>query len=354
MSRGLPRKVREHLKKARESCLAAVALYNNPTAEFRSGSYIVLMVIAWTSLFHAIFYQRRQKPWVVQSGTGPGIRYVKIGSQPKHWELRECLRQYFDGDNVPVRDNLIFLADLRDQIEHRDMPELDNEVFGECQAALLNFEQTLADEFGDQHAINASLSFSLQLSGLNPDARANAMKALRRVSSDSVMAYVRQFRSELSMETASDQRFAFRVFLVPQLANHRTADTLAAEFVHFDPEDSKSMTEYEHAMVLMKQQAPEGRTYAYLPRDVAAAVESRLPWEFGTHQHTQCWRFFEVRPAGGAEDKSKCDANYCHWDSTFRRYVYSDEWIEFIATELSNESRFIEVTRTQPTLLPDN
>ena len=37
-------KVREHLAKARESCLAAVASYNNPTTRFRTGSYIVLMI----------------------------------------------------------------------------------------------------------------------------------------------------------------------------------------------------------------------------------------------------------------------------------------------------------------------
>ncbi len=74
LTKRLPRSAKEHLTKARESCLAAVAAYNNPTAEFRTGTYIVLMMIAWTSMFHAIFYKRRTKPWqrTEKSGSGKG------------------------------------------------------------------------------------------------------------------------------------------------------------------------------------------------------------------------------------------------------------------------------------------
>ncbi|MHB1488087.1 MAG: DUF3644 domain-containing protein [Acidimicrobiales bacterium] len=40
--------------KARESALAAVRVYNDPAAGFRTETFIVLMVIAWNSLFQAI------------------------------------------------------------------------------------------------------------------------------------------------------------------------------------------------------------------------------------------------------------------------------------------------------------
>ena len=170
-SKRLPRKSLEHLAKAKESCLAAVAAYNNPTVEFRSGTYIVLVIIAWTSLFHAIFYRRHIKPWRVRSGMGRGTRYDRIGSDARHWDLYECLRHYFPGETNAVKENLHFLIGLRDQIEHRAMPELDHDVFGECQAALLNFEAILASEFGEREALNASLAFSLQFSGLVPEQR---------------------------------------------------------------------------------------------------------------------------------------------------------------------------------------
>ncbi|CAN5462169.1 hypothetical protein BH20ACI3_BH20ACI3_34930 [soil metagenome] len=61
--RGLPRPVKASLEKAGDSALLAVEVYNKPAVKFKSAGYITLMVIAWTSLFHAIFFRRKQKPF---------------------------------------------------------------------------------------------------------------------------------------------------------------------------------------------------------------------------------------------------------------------------------------------------
>ena len=55
MSKRLPYKVKQMLNKAIDSALLAVEVYNKPATKFKSGGFIVLMSIAWTSLFHAIF-----------------------------------------------------------------------------------------------------------------------------------------------------------------------------------------------------------------------------------------------------------------------------------------------------------
>ena len=55
----------DHLAKAKDACLAAVTNYNRPGTAFRTRTYTVLMVIAWTALFHAIFHRRGKKPWYV-------------------------------------------------------------------------------------------------------------------------------------------------------------------------------------------------------------------------------------------------------------------------------------------------
>lgn len=48
--------VREDLlKKSREAALAAVQIFNNPNVTFKSETYVVLMIIAWTYLLHAYF-----------------------------------------------------------------------------------------------------------------------------------------------------------------------------------------------------------------------------------------------------------------------------------------------------------
>src|SRR6202162_2285370 len=158
--RRLPRRARGGLEKARDSGTLAVEVYNKPAVKFKSGGYITLMVIAWTSLFHAVFFKRKLKPFYrKESG-----RFVKIEGDFKYWELDECLNQYFKTDTGnPVRKNLEFFIPLRNKIEHRSMPELDASIFGECQAMLLNFDEMLEKEFGTKYCLRECLSFALQL-----------------------------------------------------------------------------------------------------------------------------------------------------------------------------------------------
>jgi len=75
MSRGLSKDVRVHLEKATDSALLAVEVYNKPATKFRSGGFIVLKCISWTSLFHAIFFRDKKQPFYKQANG----RYVKIG-----------------------------------------------------------------------------------------------------------------------------------------------------------------------------------------------------------------------------------------------------------------------------------
>ena len=76
MPRGLPREVAVHLDKAKDSALLAVEVYNKPATVFRSGAYIVLMCIAWTSLVHAIFFRRKVKPFYREKANSK--RYLKV------------------------------------------------------------------------------------------------------------------------------------------------------------------------------------------------------------------------------------------------------------------------------------
>lgn len=50
---GLPSAVRDNIEKCRSAAIAAVDVYNRPGPRFR----IVLTIIAWTALFHAMFYK---------------------------------------------------------------------------------------------------------------------------------------------------------------------------------------------------------------------------------------------------------------------------------------------------------
>src|SRR4030042_1339965 len=156
--RGLPYDVKALIEKARETALLAVETYNRPTASFRSGAYVVLMIIAWTSLFHAMFLRKGIKPCYRRPGSR---RYDRIDGEPRRWELKECLQQHYKANNPAARRNLEFFIGLRNTIEHHSLAQIDPEVFGECQSMLLNFESLLVSEFGDRYAIRGGLTFAL-------------------------------------------------------------------------------------------------------------------------------------------------------------------------------------------------
>src|SRR5262249_23447389 len=116
MPRGLPQIVREHLEKCRASATAAVDAYNRPGPRFRTAQFIILIIIAWTALLHAIFYKHRRRPWFRRQTVGGPGRYVRIDGEPKHWDLTECLKQHFGDRQPPERKNLEFLIGLRNKI----------------------------------------------------------------------------------------------------------------------------------------------------------------------------------------------------------------------------------------------
>lgn len=48
-------KAKTILDNSMDSALLAVETYNKPNAKFRLENYIILMIVAWTKLFHAYF-----------------------------------------------------------------------------------------------------------------------------------------------------------------------------------------------------------------------------------------------------------------------------------------------------------
>jgi len=254
MSKGLPQSVKDNLEKCRASAIAAVDVYNRPGPRFRTAHYIVLIVMAWTALFHAIFYRRRKKPWYKKKGKNPkGDRHVHVEGEPKHWELNECLAQYFGGNNPPQRKNLEFLIGLRNRVEHRHLPDLDAGLYGECQAALLNLEELPTSEFGPSYALAEQLAVSLQFTQLIPSEKKKAAKELAAGAAKSVKEYVEKFRGGLPSSTLNSTKYSFNVFLVPKVANRKELADVAVEFIRVDEASQEELARLEKLNVLIRE-----------------------------------------------------------------------------------------------------
>lgn len=352
MPKGLPQTVKDQLEKCRATAIAAVDVYNRPGPRFRTAHYVVLIVIAWTALIHAIYYKRGENPWYKKKGkNAKGDRYLRVDGDRKHWDLSECLKQYFSGDNPPERKNLEFLIGLRNKIEHRHLPDLDVGLYGECQAALLNLEQLISSEFGPPFAIAEQLAVALQCTGVIPAEKKKAAKALATASAKSVKEYVETFRGGLPSSTLNSTKYSFNVFLVPKVVNRKELADASVTFVKLDETNKDELERMEKLNVLIKEKhIPIANLGLYKPGQVVTAVNAKLPYRLTPTAHTRAWRYYKVRPAGGTTKPEQTLGQYCVYDTAHNDYLYTDVWVAKLISEMADPVHFKAVTGFAPTV----
>ena len=321
--------------KAREAALHALDSYNRPSTIFRSEGFIVMMVIAWRSLFHAIFEKRGTNYTYLNDDNTPKV----IDGDEKAWELSQCIKEFFGDSNNSIRANLEFMIGLRNRIEHRYVPALDPHIAGECQALILNFDNLLVSEFGDFYALREALAVPIQTSNIRPANQMEAVKQFQGKQYDDLIDYINSFRDDLSDTIYQDPKFSFRVYLIPKIGNHESSSDLAFEFVKYDSSKSEDMQALQHQVALIKdRQVPVANQGTYKPSRVARIVAERTGRIFKTHHHTLAWKMYDARKSG--ENPEECKIIYCQFDQVHNDYIYTQEWVDFLVTKLSDEAEY--------------
>ena len=306
--------------------LLAVEVYNKPRTTFRSQAYIVLMIIAWTRLFHAYFNKTiGNKYFHKEKG-----RYVYINEERKAWELKTCINNYGSLSEA-VKANLQFFIRLRNKIEHLNVAEreVDTSIFGECQALLKNYETLLIDVFGAEYAINESLAFSLQFSYMRHEEQKQASKKVLSAELQEIRNFIKNYRFSLSEEVSNSQEYSIKLIQIPRISNTNRND-LAVRFVRedeLDPETFEQIT----AIIKDKRVLVEAKNAGkLLPGKVVEKVKETTPLEFNLHHHRYLYTIFSVRPPGKDPNPENTNTQYCHYDSVNKNYVYQESWVEFI------------------------
>ena len=341
--KGLPLQVKACLNKALDSALLAVETYNKPAVKFKSGGYIVLMYIAWTSLLHAIFYRNKIKP-IYKEKNG---RYKKVKGEIQYWELTTCVAKYFP-ENDPIRKNLEFFIPLRNKIEHKFLPELDPNIFAECESLLLNFDKIVEKEFGLKFCLRESLSFALQLFPSSETLR-SATKSNKDY--ESVLSFIDQYRSSISTDILNTGEYAFKAFLI-QVANHKSKDALPVQFYPYDKMTEEEKRTVERIAALIKEKhIPVANDDKIKPGAVVELVQKALGNKtiikgkkrvdkFNSTTHTLCWKKYKVRPESNSQHPELTDSRYCVYDSMNKNYGYTQAWVDFLIGKMSDEDEY--------------
>jgi hypothetical protein len=314
------------LTKAREFALIGVGNYNDPKIKFKTYSYIVNIIIAWTSLLHAIFEKQ-------------GIDYFykseKTKGEKLAWDLSKCITEYWRGNNNPIRDNLRFLIGLRNEIEHRYLPVLDIMVEDRCQSCLTNFENLLVDTFGEQHSLNLNLAISLQLSSVSTQARDRALKEFQKNNYKAIRDYIYNFDSNLDESIRTSQNYRLRMFLIPNINNHEKSADLCLEYINLDPDNQEHKDKLTQIIAIKQKNSPK---YYLRPKQVSDKVSRNINKRFDPYLHTKAYKFYKVRCL--QKNPKHQNNSFCGWMNGYDNYLYSDAWVDYLTEKLSYESEY--------------
>lgn len=298
----------ELLKKSREAALAAVQIFNNPNISFKSESYVVLMIIAWTYLLHAYFRdQKIEYRYYQQRGQRREFDKTKHGAY-KYWELERCLNDADSPLDKDTSNNLRFLIGLRHEIEHQMTTRIDDVLSARFQACGLNYNEYIKQLFGTDNGIERHLSFSLQFSTISTEQK-ELLEDQPGLPSN-IQGYIQNFDLGLSDEEFSNPRYAYRILFVPKTANRKGQADRVIEFVKSDSPLAETINK-EYAVI------KETERMKYLPKQVVDLMKDQGYYKFSLHNHTELWKQLDAKnPAKGYG--ALVAGKYWHW---YERWV---------------------------------
>ena len=328
---------KEILEGAVDACLLGVEVYNKPRAVFKSEGYISLMIIAWTRAFHAYFRKEIGDKYFYKNNDGSP---VSINGEKKLWDIQTCINKH-GNLTEGVRKNLEFFIPLRNKIEHSHLrsEELDSIIFGECQSMLVNFENFLVKEFGEDYSINESLVYSLQFSQARQKSQVESIKSATLPKLKNIYKYIENYRKGLPASVLSSQDFRIKVHLVPVVSNTGVGD-LAVEFTKLEDGqmiDGRKLTTIIKERVVEKKVVGKGNL---LFSTVLERVNEKTGENKMNSHLLHAFNFvFSIKPFS-KENKKPSDTNtkYCEYHQAFKQYQYTSDYVDLIVNIIENKS----------------
>ncbi|MBT3139502.1 hypothetical protein KL867_00405 [Ruegeria litorea] len=232
-----------------------------------------------------------------------------------------------------IRDNLSSLKKIRDAVEHTLFRRADTRFLSIFQACCLNFDKAICDLFGPDLALSKELSFSLQFAKMD-------LEQLAQIHAYEVPEHIRTLEQDiedgLDEERSSDLEYRFRVVYTFE---NSTKSKAHIKFVHPTDEDAEEVRN-----VLIRKEISD-KLYPHKAGVVAEMVQQMSERAFSTHNHTQAWRKFDVRPRNGVAQPENTNKDYCIYHQAHGDYTYSNKWIDFIVSFIASDDNYDELRR---------
>ena len=127
--------------KSKAAFFLALELYNKPTIKYRTESFSILFTNAWELLLKAyIFEQSHAKKLSI-------FRRKKRNQKRESITIDDCLNKMFQNNNDPVRKNIEYVSEIRNEAAHLVVSELDPYFSRVFQAGITNYVRYLQNWF---------------------------------------------------------------------------------------------------------------------------------------------------------------------------------------------------------------
>ncbi len=130
------------LNKSQGAFLLSLEVFNKPTIEYRTESFSILFTNAWELLLKAYLFQ------------ASGGQKLSIFRRKKRNQKREslwidkCLKKVFPNDKNPVRKNIEYISEIRNEAVHLIIVELDPYFSRVFQSGVFNYFEYIEKWFG--------------------------------------------------------------------------------------------------------------------------------------------------------------------------------------------------------------
>ena len=307
---GLSPFTQERLVRSREAMMLAVQVFNLPALLFKSELFAMLSNVAWTYLLHE-FYDRRGVKLEDKNGNTLLLSHmVKRSDCPLAKD---------------VCKNILAIKVIRDNTEHRVLSSFGRSFYTLFQANCLNFDEAICALFGPEMSLGITLSYALQFSRMATDQLAQIQKYDLNGEINAINA---QIKAAVEADGTEGMQYQFKVAYSFEKVAKGDANIV---FTNNNPHGTK-----RQEVVVQRVAADE--QWPHKPKAVVKAVQATSGRPFSTHNHTQAWRLYAVRPKAGAVDPSSCNKRYCTYHPAHGDYTYSQDWIDKLAAAIQVES----------------